>query len=214
MLRIGLILILLSITHISHGFHASLGGFQHRNAVQDSSGSKTAASLSPNLAIGHNFFLFDGWEMSPQLGYIHHILGSDDSYGKYTSYSVFILFDFFYNPSWSQRLKFRYGIGNFMRSIKGEGGAVTVPNGSGFDTAYRPGSTSTSYSTSLDLGMDYYFFEPSFGGASSLFSSDTGYQDGFGGGVNWGLRFSLFLFEILDSDKATWSYQIALTGYF
>lgn len=186
---------------MAFGFHSSFGGIQHRNAVQDSSGSKTAASISPNLSIGHNFNLLEGWMMSPQLGYIYHILGSEDSYGEYKSHTLYVLFDFLYDPGWDPSFRFRYGIGNFMRSISGDGGTVTVPNGGGTDTAYRPGSTSTSYSTSLDLGMDYYFFDPLMG--PSIDST-----------VDWGARFSVFLFEIIDPDKATWSYQIAITGYF
>jgi hypothetical protein len=90
------------------------------------------------------------------------------------------------------------GLGNFRKSIKGEGGTVTIPNGSGTATAYKPGKAQESYTSTLNLGADWQF------------------SKGYGGDTinGYGLSLETFWNELLDSKKRMFTVQFGFTAYF
>ena len=157
------------------GFSASLGLYQADSKVQSPSGSEDSDPYSVGIAIGYDFDFYWGHLFSPQLGYIQHAVNSEDDYGSYKMTTIYVLYDFVYKPSWfAQNMSVRYGVGNFIKKIDGDGGTVTVPNGSGTATAYRPES-STSHSGNFNLGLQWDF------GAIQK---------------TWGVRFYAFAFDV------------------
>lgn len=173
------------------GIHKSL------NDVQDKKGKEATNPISPGVAIGWNFQLPDNFGFSPSLGYIHNTVNSDDSYGKYKMYTIYLLYDFMWIPmSFSERLALRFGLGTFRKTIKGEGGSVTVPNLNTTTTAYRPGKSSTSYSSTFNFGADYTF---------------DFLQDWFN---NFGVRLEFFTFRPLSMKYRTFAYTFGAVAYF
>lgn len=143
-------------TCFAHAFDLGLGVYRPEEKVQSSSGSEKADPISPNISIGH-MWSFSWFDFAPRFGYIRHQNNSDDSYGKYQVETLYLL----YNISTpldgygSGNLRVNYGLGTFGRKIKGEGGTVEIPNGSGTATAARPGEGKTSYTLSSQVGLDY-----------------------------------------------------------
>ena len=153
------------------------------------------------FGIGGNFSAFWDLGFSPQLAYVHHLPSSNDSYGgDYSMRTIMMLYDFVWVPGGASfgsdvPLAVRFGIGNFMKSIKGKGGKVTVPNGSSTITAYRPGKRVTTYSGTFNLGVDMTF---------------RPWLDSF---EKMGARFETFMFSPLSSEKRTFAFNLVLVGY-
>jgi hypothetical protein len=165
--------------------------------VQDKKGKERKTPFEPTLAIGKNFEFSPGFGFSPQLGYIHNIIVSDDGYSEYKMHTFFILYDFLWIPSSLPDLATRFGIGNFIKRISGEGGTVTIPNGSGTATAYRPKKErQSSYSNTFNFGLDY-----NFNFSASWFDSLA-------------LRFELFIFRPLSKEYRNYAYHLGTVFYF
>jgi hypothetical protein len=175
--------------HLSTGVHKSLID------VQDKNGDEEKNPFSPVFSVGSNFRISGGFGFSPQFGFIYHTVKSDDSYGEYKMYSLFILYDFLWVPQDYDFFALRFGVGTFRKTVKGEGGSVTVPNGNSTATAYRPES-STSYSGTFNLGTDFNF---------KIF------QDWF---TNFGVRFEMYAFRPLSSENRNYAYTLGAVGYF
>ncbi len=175
--------------HVSTGLHKSLID------VQDKNGDAVKNPLSPVLSIGGNFRLKEGLGFSPQFGFIYHTVESDDSYGDYKMHSFFVLYDFLWVPQGYDSFGLRFGLGTFRKTIEGEGGAVTIPNGTSTSTAYKPES-STSYSGTFNLGTDFNFHI---------------FRDWF---KNFGLRFEMHVFRPLSEENRNYTYTLGAVGYF
>lgn len=179
-------------THTMIGFNKVL------KDTQDSNGKVDDKPFSPTLSVGYNFNLFDsGFGFSPQLGYIHTKQTANDSYGKQKVHTIFLNWDFIWISSLSDQLAFRFGLGTFIKRTKGEGGTVTIPNGTGTDEARRPGKTVSSYSSTLNLGADYNF---------NVQLSD--WID------DLGLRFELYTFRPLSSEYRNYAFNFGVLLYF
>ena len=167
--------------------------------VQDQAGDEKADPYNPSISIGTLVPISPEFTMSPTFVYSSFQDNSDDSYGKYSVTSWMFLYDFLWRPSFfsSQSFVLRVGLGNVIKRISGGGGSTTVPNGSsGTSTAYKPGETSSSFSTTLNLGLDYYM-SPHF---ESLQSS--------------GLRAELLTFHPMNSLKRTYALLFMYMSYF
>jgi hypothetical protein len=190
LLTVGLLLTTsLWAVHISTGLHKSLID------VQDKQGDEVKNPFSPFFSVGTNFRLSGGFGFSPQLGFIYHTVQTDDTYGEYKMYSLFALYDFLWVPQGYKFFGLRFGLGTFRKTIKGEGGSVTVPNGSSTIKAYRPES-STSYSGTFNLGTDFYFHI-----LKKWFT-------------NFGVRSEIFVFRPLSKENRNYTYTLGVVGYF
>ena len=165
-------------TLVSAGVYAPAPASQ-----KNSDGSKNTFTLKPMVALdavwnlsGRNFFM-------PELGYVYHGEGIDG----YKKHTTFLLLDLGYLLT--GRFLLRYGLGTFLTSISGDGGAVVLNNGSGTATFYRPGETSTSYNTAMDLGAE------------------------LGITKNFALQLETYLMEILSKDKRSVTYSLGLNYY-
>jgi len=181
---------------VSASTNVFLGAYKPLNDVQDKKGKISKNPLSPALSIGKNFQLMDRFGFSPQLGYIYHSNHSDDSYGKYTVRTIFLLYDFIWVPEMANSLALRFGVGNFIKSVEGEGGQVTIPNGSGTASATRPSGKKTSYSNTFNFGADW-----NWGIKGDWFE-------------NVGLRFETFVFRPLSKDYRNYAFNVGMLIYF
>jgi hypothetical protein len=183
------------LAHPAWGSHVSTGLYKSLIDVQDKNGKAVTNPFSPALSVGTNFKFTDGFGFSPQLGFIYHTVQTDDSYGEYKMYSIFLLYDFIWVPQDYQFLALRFGLGTFRKTITGKGGSVTVPNGNSTATAYRPDSA-TSYSSTFNLGTDI-----NFGINTEWFN-------------NLGMRFEVFAFRPLSQEYRSYTYNLGLVAYF
>lgn len=186
----------------AQAIHTYLGTYKMLEKTQDQAGSHADNKFNPMFGVGGNFSAFWGLGFSPQLAYVHHIPNSDDSYGgDYSMRTIMMLYDFVWVPGggdYGSRVPWavRFGVGNFMKSIKGEGGKVTVPNGTSTIKQYRPGKRVTTYTGTFNLGADFTF---------------NAFQDWFD---VFGLRFETFMFSPLNSEKRTYAFNLLAVGYF
>ena len=186
----------LMFTFSSYAFDAGLTATQAQEKVQNQAGSEDGDPISYGLVIGHVFDSPRSTKFSPKLGYIKNEVNSDDHYsGKYKIETIYLLYDVIHPLNQAETIFFRAGIGNFIKRIKGDGGTVTIPNGAGFATAYKPGKTQESYTSTLNIGADW------------IFMSDFG-------STRYGMTLESFWSEILDSKKRMFTVQFGLTAYF
>ncbi len=195
------LLFLIFFSTRAYSLDTSLGVYRFNDHVQDGVGQEDSDPLSPMVTIGHNMGFLFGLEFSPQLGFIKHTTSVEDEYGgDYSITSFVLLYDFLWSPELLQfsggGLKVRFGAGTFIKKTKGEGGPVTIPNGSGTATAYRPGESTTSYSSTVNLGFDALFNL-----VPTIFT-------------NSGLRLEYFVFGIKESEKRVTGTNISFVGYF
>jgi hypothetical protein len=192
-----ILILLLGVLFASHAWsiHVSSGVYKSLIDVQDKNGKEVKNPFSPALTVGSNFKFADGFGFSPQLGFVYHTVETDDSYGKYKMYSIFLLYDFMWVPQDYQFFALRFGLGTFRKTISGQGGTVTIPNGNSTATAYRPES-STSYSSTINLGTDF-----NFNMSTQWFT-------------NMGVRFEVFAFRPLSQEYRTYTYNLGLVAYF
>lgn len=179
-------------------WEAGLGLYKEIDDVQDKSGDEQSLPYNLQLALGNTFNLTPTLVFSPYIGYVKHRNVSDDSYGKFDVTTWSLIYDFLWAPgmSASSGYSIRYGIGTFIRKFEGDGGTVTVPNGSsGSSTAHRP-KKSDSYTMSFNLGAETYF-RP-----IANFLKATG------------ARAELFTFHPLNGEKRSFSFNVMLMGYF
>lgn len=179
--------------------HSFIGVHKALKDTQNSSGKLEDKPFSPTIGYGYNFDLFGtGFGFSPQIGYIHTKQVADDSYGKQKVHTIFFNWDFMYIPTWTQSLAFRFGIGNFIKRTSGEGGKVTIPNGSGTAKANRPSKTVSSYSSTFDFGADYKL---------NLGLTDWWVED-------LGFRFELYVFRPLSKEYRNYAFNLGTILYF
>jgi hypothetical protein len=194
---ISFILLALLCKQPVYAIHVGVGQFIQNMEAQDASGSKVTTPKDFFLSVGKNFVKGkSSWGIfAPMLGFVRHEQ-TDDTYGDHTKETIFLLYDL--ALPLHKNLIFRYGIGNFITNIKGDGGRITVPNGAnGTSTAYRPGAKSESFSTTVNLGLEF-------------FSAKTPFAKGKG----LGGRIETFMFAPLNSEKRAIGYLMMVSGYF
>lgn len=174
----------------------SLSAYRLDDKVQDDRGDEASDPIQPALSIGHTFDMGLGWfdsvHFSPRLGYVRDLEPSRDSYGQQRIEHIYVLYDFVSPIADSTFL--RYGFGSFLKRVSGDGGSLTIPNGSGTATAYRPEGTKTSSTATTNLGIDYIWSD----------SGSTGYR----------LAAELHAYQILDNKRRWLAYQLSFGAEF
>ncbi len=185
-----IIFILVSTSYIyAAGFGLGLGGYALDTGTQkDAQGGSNATTIHPGINGKLIFNISGSNSFNPEFGYVFH-RETADTYGTQSKKTIYILWDLSY--AITKKLILQYGIGTFMTKISGDGGTVSVRNGeSGTATAYKPEESVTSYNSTLNLGVEYFFFDKtSFKGEG-------------------------FVFSFLSSEKRNIKYAISLHQYF
>jgi len=126
----------------------------------------------------------------PEIGLIFDSSEMDDEYQRST---VYILYDLAWE--WKKNIFLRYGIGTFIDKIGGNGGAKVQNNGGSYSTFYKPISDTFSYTSSINLGIEYQLkyrggvlesphFRPMFRVETHTFSPLSSSQRAFSISVN------------------------------
>lgn len=178
--------------------NASLHLSQPQDKVQTEAGSEASDPISPGIALGHAFRVADKYYFAPQLGYVRNEVKSDDHFGgKYQIETIYLHYDFFRPVNQSETFRAHFGLASFMKRTKGEGGTVTIPNGTGYSVAYKPGETQTSYSGAISFGADWEFYRNS-GSTIQAYS----------------LFAQIFILEALDDRRRLPMFQLGLNTHF
>ncbi|MBH48942.1 MAG: hypothetical protein CME71_12310 [Halobacteriovorax sp.] len=143
-------------------------------------GSKDHFQFNPYFSLTTYFPLFNEYFLAPEIGMAFHT-GTEDEYSKRTM--VFLWHGAY---RFSERMLLRFGVGTFWTRISGDGEEVQLPDGSGTATFYAPTESSTSYTSSLDIGIEYV----------------TGPQ--------WGARADVFLQRAFSGDRRTFAYLLSM----
>lgn len=139
-------------------------------------GSTDHFQFNPYFSLTNYYPLFNEYFLAPEIGMAFHT-GTEDEYSKRT---IVLLWHGAYR--FSERLLFRFGVGTFWTKISGDGEEVVI-NGSTF---YAPTTSSTSYTSSLDFGVEHVM------------------------SPNWGARFDLMLQRAFSGDRRTFSYLLSM----
>lgn len=164
----------------------SVGGYVPfgPSTQKETTGSKNTFSFDPMVSVNSIFPTpFYGQLFLPEFGLVFHGEG-EDGYSKTT---MLFLFDFGYEVMPSYLL--RYGVGTVITRISGDGGTVQLLNGGSPDTYYQPNEASSSWNTTLNLGLEHSFMQ------------------------NYALRFQTYWFSLLDAESRKGSYSINLIYY-
>jgi len=86
----------------------------------------------------------------PEVGVIFLSSEMEDEYSRKTTY---LLYDLVWE--FRKHTYFRYGIGTFIENVAGRGGSKVQNNGSSYATFYRGSKNVFSYTSSLNLGLEY-----------------------------------------------------------
>lgn len=142
-------------------------------------GSREAFQLNPFISLTHYEELFTDHYLTPELGIAFHS-GTEDEYSKRT---IFIL----WHAAWHFHNDFnlRYGLATFWTKISGDGEEVELPNGNSTATFYAPSKTSTAYTSSVDVGLEYIIDN------------------------QWGIRADFFVVQPLESERRALSYMLS-----
>ncbi|WP_372654687.1 hypothetical protein [Halobacteriovorax sp.] len=168
MLKI-IILTLSLITSINSYSLVGAGGYVPfgLSTQKEDDGSRRTFSFEPYIFVNTILRAPFNHIFMTEFGYVFHTSKKYDEYKKST---MFLLLDLGYMLR--SNLVLRYGIGIFKTSISSDGAAVTLANGTGTSTFYRPSESKTTYNTTWNLGienswnkhyatkLEFYLFEP------------------------------------------------------
>lgn len=120
-------------------------------AQSNNDGSREFFVFNPYVSLhtiipirGDHFF-------NPEIGFVFHTDNDDGTSAR----TLFLSYDFTYRLYSSFVL--RYGLSTFAFMNGGDGGEVTLGNGSSTATFYSPDQTHSSYVSSLDIGVEYFY---------------------------------------------------------
>jgi len=153
-------------------------------AQDDKDASTETFAFNPYISIHYEHPIWWGQFFKPELGFVFHS-GNEDNTSKTT---VFLRYNFAHK--FNQDISLRYGLSTFMTKIGGDGGTVTLNNGTSTADFYAPSQTVTTYFSTLDLGAEYI--------ATS----------------NFGIRFGTQLMGVTSSEKRKLSYMLSSNLYF
>lgn len=147
-------------------------------------GARNTFSFDPMISVNTIFNTsFYNQLFLPELAFVFHGEGQDG----YSKRTTLFIFDFGHRLTGTTLL--RYGLGTVLTSISADGGTVTLPNGNDTAEYYQPNETSTSWNTTLNLGIENSF------------------------GPNYAGRFQTYLFSIFDAEARKISYSISMVYY-
>lgn len=184
MLKIIISTFILLISVSTYSFVGAGGYVPFGTSTQkDVDGSRRTLSFEPYIFVNTVLRAPFNHIFLPELGYVFH---TSERYDEYKKSTMFLLLDLGYMLR--SNLVLRYGIGIFKTSISSDGAAVTLANGTGTSTFYRPSESKTTYNTTWNLGIENSWNK------------------------NYATRFELYLFEALSS-KRDISYSISFAYY-
>ena len=121
------------------------------SAQSNATGSTKKFEFGPTLLVGTTLpFFFSDFYFSPAIGFAK--FSTKDG----TSKSDIIL-QYHISQTITPFFLFQYGLSNTITRLGGDGGSLTLNNGTGTATFYEPNKTSTAYVASLDLGGELVF---------------------------------------------------------
>lgn len=146
---------------LSQGLSLGGGAFQHNmfSLTKDKTGkAETWGDTYLPLGFQYSFAATEGWHFVPSLYFSHltTMVDAKETPEKGAKKNIlFLNLPFVANAtSW---LDVKWGLGVFRYEIKGKGGTVTLNNGNGTATFYRPSDTRVSYNTYVLLGASFPF---------------------------------------------------------
>ncbi len=158
---------------------------QFAGSIQtDSTGKKNYTDFLPYICVNQFFPITGNHYVQPEFGYVF----SKKEEGNHTRSATFLLANFSYRLPTDTFIL--YGLGTFYHKVTSQAGPVTVNNGSGTSTFYRPGGSVTSYNSTVDFGVEQLIYN------------------------KYSARFEGFIFEILSSDRRKFSYTLSANYYF
>lgn len=185
-MRILGLIIALSLFQSSASALVSLGGYVPfgTSTQKETTGSANTFSFSPMLSVNtvmptpfyNQLFL-------PELAMVFH---SEDQDG-YSKRTTLFLFDF--GHLLTNDVILRYGLGTALTRISGEGGVVQLPNGNDTSDYYQPNTASTSWNTTVNLGIEGQVIP------------------------NYSMRFQTYWFSLFNSEARKASYSLNLVYY-
>lgn len=120
-----------------------------QKAQVNESGSRQFFDINPYFSMGHKFPMTSTLSFAPELGLAYYI-GTAKKVNKRT---LFLHYDFAHQLR--DRFVLRYGLTSYWYTISGQGGTVSLRNGSSTVEFPAPSKPSTSYFTTLDLGLEF-----------------------------------------------------------
>ena len=114
-------------------------------------GERSRLELNPFISFDYVFKLPRNHYFDPEIGYVFNQDAEDET----THSTLFLLYNLEF-PVHPQVL-LRYGFGTFISKVGGDGQALTMNNGTTTATFYTPSESHTSYTSSLNLGVKYFF---------------------------------------------------------
>lgn len=136
-------------------FSLGLGGYtEMMTHLQDSAASKNGL-FSPNLSLYFSKSFRDSGDFGFAPDMTITFISSDESHGvQLISLNPNFIYKVYDN------IDLRFGLGLMFRKVSGDGGAVTVRNGStGTLTAFRPGASSLALNFTVNVGADFTVYE-------------------------------------------------------
>ena len=177
-----------SIAYVAFGSHTpALFKYQ-----VDSFGSTRLLDL--NFMVGAHLKIpvkfLKGHYARPEIGLNFDSSEMEDEYGRST---IYILYDLAWE--WKKNIFLRYGVGTFIDKVFGPGGTKVQNNGGSFSTFYKPVGKAYSYTSSINLGIEYQLeygggplesrlFRPMFRVETHTFSPLSSNQRAFSVSVN------------------------------
>lgn len=151
---------------------------------KETTGSKNTLSFDPMVGVNTIFATpFYNQLFIPEFAMVFHGEGQDG----YSKKTMLFLLDF--GHQFGPQTILRYGIGTILTKVKSDGGTVTLLNGSTPTTFYKPDESTTSWNTTLNLGVEHSFSR------------------------TYALRFQTYWFSLLDSEARKVSYSLSAVYY-
>jgi hypothetical protein len=132
-----------------------LGNSTHNmlTAQNSASGDKKSIDLGPTVLMGTTlpFFISDFY-FTPAIGYTKFFTKDGSSHSD-------IILQYHLTQVLSQSFLFQFGLSNTISRYSGNGGSLTLNNGTSTSTFYQASTSTTSYVASLDIGTEIVFTE-------------------------------------------------------
>lgn len=132
-----------------------IGGLvTHAGQIQtDKDGGKNTFRFDPFISVDYRYNLSNTWSLRPEFG----VAMPQSEEGDHTRTSLFL----FYNVGYfiMPKTEMQMGLGVFYSKVSSESQTVTLNNGSGTQTFYRPEGSVTSYNSTLNIGLQQYIYD-------------------------------------------------------
>lgn len=118
-------------------------------AQSDVDAGREKLAFNPFLSLHYPFRLSNRFFFVPELAYAIHT-GQEDNTSKQT-----IILSYVSAYSWTGKTLLRFGFANEITKFSGDGGSVTLNNGSSTAEFFVPEESVTTYTSSIVLGSEF-----------------------------------------------------------